>query len=103
MKTILKIGEDADKSVIVSHGVDAFLCVVCLHSAVEGDYRVVRTCATGGRPDDGCVARAGTRNIKLWYCECRGDGCNTALPSLSPVSNLLLLVITALLCVVSLS
>jgi len=53
-----------------------FVCVlVC---AVEGDYRVVRTCATGGRPEDGCVARTGTSRIKLWYCECLGDECNSA-------------------------
>jgi hypothetical protein len=45
---------------------------------VEGDYRVVRSCATDGQPDKGCVQRTGTRGIKLSYCECLGDGCNSA-------------------------
>lgn len=64
---------------------------------VEGDYRVVRSCATDGRPKDGCIARTGTSNIKLWYCECLGDECNASPPSpTAGIYSLLLLLITAL-------
>jgi len=78
---------------------------------VEGDYRVVRTCATGGQPEKGCVLRRGTgtgnKLIKLAYCECIGDGCNAARPSIivslaNSLPSILLLVavavITANLC-----
>jgi hypothetical protein len=44
---------------------------------VEGDYRVVRTCASDGRENQ-CVDRTGTTRIKLRYCECTGDKCNSA-------------------------
>jgi len=86
----------------LSVDVGLWMCVHCpsVWCVVEGDDRVVRTCATGGRPDDGCVARTGTSRIKLWYCECRGDACNAAPPSLTTGSvSLLLLLTTALLSV----
>jgi len=48
---------------------------------VEGDVRVVRTCATAGRPGK-CIDRTGTAKIKLQYCECENNSpdrpCNTA-------------------------
>jgi len=52
--------------------------------AVEKRQRVVRTCATDGRPHDGCVARTGTARIKLQYCECLSDACNAAPPAPPP-------------------
>jgi hypothetical protein len=44
---------------------------------VEGDSRIVRSCATDGR-EGSCVDRTGTAKIRLRYCECKGDGCNGA-------------------------
>jgi hypothetical protein len=44
---------------------------------VDGDSRIVRTCATSGRIGQ-CVDRTGTTRIKLRYCECEGDKCNAA-------------------------
>jgi hypothetical protein len=44
---------------------------------VEGDSRIVRTCASAGRVNQ-CVDRTGTTRIKLRYCECEGDECNVA-------------------------
>lgn len=45
---------------------------------VEGDIRIVRSCATW--PDKNkpnrCVDRTGTHKIKVRYCECEGDNCN---------------------------
>lgn len=45
---------------------------------VEGDIRVVRSCATW--PDkekhNRCIDRTGTAKIKVRYCECEGDHCN---------------------------
>ncbi|KAL5018060.1 hypothetical protein ScPMuIL_003782 [Solemya velum] len=43
---------------------------------VEDDTRVIRQCATVG--NDGCVKRTGTQKIKMTYCECSGNLCNTA-------------------------
>jgi hypothetical protein len=60
---------------------------------VEGDRRVVRTCATSGRIGS-CVDRTGTTRIKLRYCECDGDKCNAA-------STLVAVTSTALLCALS--
>lgn len=46
--------------------------------SVEGDVRIVRSCATW--PDETkanrCVDRTGTHKIKVRYCECDGDDCN---------------------------
>jgi hypothetical protein len=36
---------------------------------VNGDFRIVRTCATDGR-EGKCIDRTGTAKIKLQYCEC---------------------------------
>jgi hypothetical protein len=44
---------------------------------VEGDSRIVRTCASAGRVNQ-CVDRTGTTRIKLRYCECEGNECNVA-------------------------
>jgi len=71
-------------------------CACTYVYVVEGDHRIVRTCATGGRPHDGCVARTGTSRIKLWYCECLGDECNTAPPPPSLTNSPLLLLLLIL-------
>ena len=63
------------KSVVLSP-VIIFLCV-CVVILVQGDYRVVRSCAIEGRLDR-CVDRTGTKAVKVKYCECEGDGCNSA-------------------------
>ncbi|KAK3089345.1 hypothetical protein FSP39_002902 [Pinctada imbricata] len=49
---------------------------------VEDDYRVIRQCALNG--EVGCLQRTGTRKIKLEYCECVGDGCNSAIGLSAP-------------------
>jgi hypothetical protein len=43
---------------------------------VEGDYRVVRSCATKGRLGR-CIDRTGTSKIKLQYCECENSDPDT--------------------------
>ncbi|ELT89990.1 hypothetical protein CAPTEDRAFT_198213 [Capitella teleta] len=43
---------------------------------VEGETRVVRTCATHGKPGS-CVERTGTKQVRVEYCECEGDKCNS--------------------------
>lgn len=52
--------------------------IFVLAFSVEGDVRVVRSCATW--PDkekqNRCVDRTGTHKIKVRYCECVGDFCN---------------------------
>jgi len=49
---------------------------------VEGEFRVVRGCATRGRLGK-CIDRTGTAKIKLQYCECLNsdpsEPCNFAL------------------------
>lgn len=44
---------------------------------IEDDYRIVRQCAVDGRKN-ACAERTGTKDVKVSYCECTGDGCNTA-------------------------
>jgi len=48
---------------------------------VEGEVRVVRSCATWPDPEkpNKCVDRTGTTKIKIHYCECIGDKCNEAI------------------------
>jgi len=48
---------------------------------VEGEVRVVRSCATWPDPDkpNKCVDRTGTTKIKIHYCECIKDKCNEAI------------------------
>jgi len=48
---------------------------------VEGDVRVVRSCATWPDPEkpSKCVDRTGTTKIKIHYCECIKDKCNEAV------------------------
>jgi len=57
--------------------------------SVDGDYRVVRSCATSGRVGQ-CVDRTGTSKIKLRYCECQNkspdEPCNGSLHSAPPMS-----------------
>jgi len=47
---------------------------------VEGETRVVRSCATEGKggDEDRCVDRVGTIRIKIKYCECYDNECNSA-------------------------
>jgi len=48
---------------------------------VEGTHSIFRSCAT--TPDatkeaERCVDRTGTARVKITYCECKGDNCNSA-------------------------
>lgn len=68
--------------------VNATLCRK-MGQQIQEDWRVVRSCAQNGRTDR-CVDRSGTKEVKVTYCECEGDGCNSASAiSLSVVSLLL--------------
>lgn len=68
--------------------VNASLCRK-MYQTVQSDVRIVRSCAQAGRTDR-CVERTGTKNVKATYCECEGDGCNTASTMTLPVITLLL-------------
>lgn len=52
--------------------------------SVDGEYRIIRQCATDGR-EGKCIDRTGTAKIKLQYCECSNTDpskpCNAAPPS----------------------
>lgn len=50
-------------------------------ASVEGEVRVVRSCATWPDPEkpNKCVDRTGTTKIKIHYCECANDKCNEAI------------------------
>jgi len=62
---------------------------------VEGTSSVIRSCATSGRVNQ-CYGRTGTANIKLEYCECNANECNSA-PSMLPALSFTLCVLGALL------
>ncbi len=68
--------------------------------AVEDDTRVVRQCANNARDDRACYERTGTKNVKLIICECEGNLCNTAPPSIVSMNILLLTAVSALLALI---
>eukprot|EP00918_Siedleckia_nematoides_P034330 GHVU01074650.1.p1 GENE.GHVU01074650.1~~GHVU01074650.1.p1 ORF type:complete len:138 (-),score=4.78 GHVU01074650.1:2025-2438(-) len=47
-----------------------------VEQTVNGEYRMIRQCAKAGKAS--CVERAGTKGIKIKYCACTGNDCNTA-------------------------
>jgi len=54
---------------------NATLCRI-QHQTVGSESRIVRSCALEGRVDR-CVERTGTKDVKVTYCQCEGDKCNT--------------------------
>jgi len=69
---------------------------------VEGESRVIRSCATAGTGGDRCIDRVGTVRIKVKYCECQNSDPNTPCNS-SPNQHLTLTslaLMTSFLCVV---
>lgn len=67
--------------------------------SVEGDYRVVRSCATSGRVGR-CVDRTGTAKIKVRYCECQSENpdepCNSVGTVYATIPATVVLLIGAL-------
>jgi hypothetical protein len=59
---------------------------------VEGDTRIVRSCATWPDRSKGsrCIDRTGTSKIKIHYCECEGYACNRAITLCSSALALVL-------------
>ena len=54
--------------------------ILILTLSVEGDTRIVRQCGHdyGTRKPNTCVDRTGTHKIKIKYCICTGEACNSA-------------------------
>ncbi|KAJ8318242.1 hypothetical protein KUTeg_003333 [Tegillarca granosa] len=46
---------------------------------IGNDTRIIRQCAVLGEDDGKCTLKTGTKNIKMEYCECNKDLCNSAL------------------------
>jgi len=59
---------------------------------VEGDVRIIRSCATEGTKSKGfhCIDRTGTAKIKIRYCECEGNGCNKGTSLYASVITILI-------------
>jgi len=78
-----------------------------MDQTVEGESRVIRSCATIGAGDfsgERCVDRVGTNRVKVQYCECNNQSpttpCNSAHQqriSSAPVMAFLVLLSSALL------
>ncbi|XP_048760155.1 uncharacterized protein LOC125669587 [Ostrea edulis] len=49
-----------------------------IQQEVDTDERIIRQCAINNHTELGCFERAGTYKIKMNYCECDTDGCNSA-------------------------
>eukprot|EP00105_Crassostrea_gigas_P018824 XP_011437046.1 PREDICTED: uncharacterized protein LOC105335069 [Crassostrea gigas] len=49
-----------------------------IQQEVDKDERTIRQCATTLNNVVGCFKRTGTYKIKMEYCECDADGCNSA-------------------------
>ncbi|KAK2166863.1 hypothetical protein LSH36_34g04084 [Paralvinella palmiformis] len=60
---------------------------------VNGDHRLTRQCASGGRTDK-CIERTGTKGISLNYCHCNVDGCNSASTLCNPITLMVTMVIS---------
>ncbi|XP_014784464.1 uncharacterized protein LOC106879419 [Octopus bimaculoides] len=56
---------------------------------VDDDVRIIRQCATSDGKL-GCESRVGTKNIKMKYCLCDKDRCNSAPVPTSFISRFLL-------------
>jgi hypothetical protein len=66
-----------------------------MSQTVSGETRILRQCASHVRLDR-CIERTGTKDIKLKYCDCEGDACNTAPPVLA-INVILMFTVSALL------
>ena len=54
---------------------------------VKTEYRYIRGCAFLGESDDYCPMKSGTFDVRIRYCTCSGELCNTSplhMPSLLP-------------------
>ena len=74
-----------------THGYHATLCRK-IYQVVEGESRVVRSCALEGHTDT-CVKRIGTKDVTVVYCQCEGDGCNTAAVISAPILTAIVMII----------
>lgn len=63
--------------------------------SVGREVTVVRQCASLG-DEDGCESRAGTRDVKMKYCHCSKNLCNTASHMASSCCRFLLLTMVIL-------
>jgi len=55
---------------------------------VDGDVRIIRSCALTGQ--NRCIDRTGTKNLKITYCQCEGETCNTAAATYQSTLTLLI-------------
>ena len=70
------------------------IIIVILLRAVQGRHEIDRDCAVEG--SGRCILRTGTKEIKLEYCECKGDLCNGASTIFSSVTTIAVPVIALL-------
>lgn len=65
---------------------------------VDKDERTIRQCATTLNNVVGCFKRTGTYKIKMEYCECDADGCNSAPRISLSIATAFSLMMGVLLC-----
>lgn len=67
--------------------------------AVDKDERIIRQCAIAVDSELGCLIRTGTYKIKMEYCECDADGCNSAPNTHVSIATVFSILMGILLCV----
>ncbi|GAB1607444.1 uncharacterized protein LOC115232589 [Argonauta hians] len=67
---------------------------------IDDEVRIIRQCAKSGGPL-GCESRVGTKNIRMKYCHCDTDHCNSAPVSPPSVSTLLLCGVAGIVVVIT--
>ena len=75
--TVLFVHKSMYKNVLMGY------LTMCILSVGSDASRTIRMCAAHGKADK-CYERTGTKNIKLSYCTCEGDWCNSAPTLLGP-------------------
>ncbi|XP_078318975.1 UPAR/Ly6 domain-containing protein crok-like [Crassostrea virginica] len=66
---------------------------------VDKDERIIRQCAIAVDSELGCLKRTGTYKIKMEYCECDADGCNSAFNTHVSIATVFSIFMGILLCV----
>ena len=67
------------------------MLIIDFHTTVEGERRIIRSCATypDKSKENRCVDRTGTSKIKLTYCDCDDkdlcNGVSMLVPSISTI------------------
>ncbi|XP_061182128.1 uncharacterized protein LOC133190485 [Saccostrea echinata] len=79
---------------------ESYRCRKIQQEVDKDEVRIIRQCAIANHTELGCFERAGTYKIKMFYCECEGNGCNSAPHTTLSIATVFYFAIGFLLCMV---